>query len=145
MAGIGSLTAHLNTKCLDVDKLLRLAFAILLRAVPVSSLIARLVVVAPLCAFGGAVFAQDLQPPPALDQPADSATKSHAKKTVHKTVAGKSAKPTSEDSDKASRLEEGRKKFFERSMGFDNGSSGSSNVTLSNENGGISPAMGLKF
>ena len=48
--------------------------------------------------------------------------------------------------EKAAHLAEGRKKFFQRSMGFDNGTSYDSPVTLGgSSNGGLSPQMGLKF
>jgi hypothetical protein len=111
-------------------------------------IIARLLIVVPLVAAGAAAHAEDLAPLPGLDQPAaaDAGTKPHAKKTAHKSASAKPAKPTSEEADRAARIEEGRKKFFEQSMGFDNGgSSSNSNLTLTNENGSISPAMGMKF
>jgi hypothetical protein len=110
-------------------------------------MIARLLIVVPLIAAGAASYADDLAPLPGLDQPAaPDAAKPHAKKNAHKSAAAKPAKPTSEEAEKAARIEEGRKKFFDQSMGFDNGgSSSNSNVTLTNENGAISPAMGMKF
>jgi hypothetical protein len=110
--------------------------------------IARLLIIVPLVTAGAAAHADDLAPLPGLDQPAasDTAAKPHAKKNTHKSAAAKPAKPTSEEAEKAARIEEGRKKFFGQSMGFDNGgSSSNSNVTLTNENGAISPAMGMKF
>jgi hypothetical protein len=104
--------------------------ALSLRGTALTPIIARLLIILPLVAAGATAYAEDLAPLPALDQPA----------------AAKPAKPTSEEADKAARLEEGRKKFFEQSMGFDNGgSSSNSSVTLTNDNGGISPAMGMKF
>jgi hypothetical protein len=92
--------------------------------------------------LGPAVFAQDGRELAAPD-PALGASK-HAKKNSHKNggATQQTAAPRSEDAEKAARLAEGRKKFFERSMGFDNGSSGP--VTLGGENG-LTPSMGLKF
>lgn len=68
-----------------------------------------------------------------------------AKKASH-NAAAKSGKPqpSAEEADKAARLEEGRKKFFQRSMGFDNGGGSQSPITLQGD-GGLTPAMGLKF
>jgi flagellar biosynthesis/type III secretory pathway protein FliH len=105
-------------------------------------------IIVPFVAVGASAYADDLAPLPGLDQPAaaETAAKPHPKKNVRKSAAAKPAKASSEDAEKAARIEEGRKKFFEQSMGFDNGgSSSNSNVTLTNENGGISPAMGMKF
>jgi hypothetical protein len=121
--------------------------ALSLRGTALTPIIARLLIILPLVAAGATAYAEDLAPLPALDQPAaDAPAKAHVKKAAHKAAAAKPAKPTSEEADKAARLEEGRKKFFEQSMGFDNGgSSSNSSVTLTNDNGGISPAMGMKF
>jgi hypothetical protein len=102
-----------------------------------------LLIAAPFCAFAVAGQAQDdsiLSPvipsiaAPAKPRPANSA---HSNAAAHR-----SAKPDSEEADKAARLAEGRKKFFDRSMGFDNGES--SRITITNDGGG-SPAVGLKF
>jgi len=76
------------------------------------------------------------------------APKAHAKKPAHKSAnaASSPAQPNSEAAEKAARLAAGRKKFFERSMGFDNGTSYDSPVTLGNgADGGLSPQMGVKF
>jgi hypothetical protein len=101
-----------------------------------------------LCLLGSAAFAQSDQTPANTDPSAAGAPKAHAKKTVHKNASAASspAQPNSEAADKAARLAEGRKKFFERSMGFDNGTSYDSPVTLGNgADGGLSPQMGVKF
>jgi hypothetical protein len=100
-------------------------------------------IAAPLCATAAAGQTQVepiLSPVfPSVDAP----VRPHPPKSARKNAAAPhSAKPDSEEADKAARLAEGRKKFFERSMGFDNGDSG--HVTISNDGGG-SPAVGLKF
>jgi hypothetical protein len=97
-----------------------------------------------ICAAGPPGFAQVA---PSLAQDGTSSAgldQAHGKKGVHKpSVSSRTGHPTSEEAEKAARLEEGRKKFFQQSMGFDHG--GSDNpVTLSGGNG-LSPALGLKF
>jgi hypothetical protein len=69
-----------------------------------------------------------------------------AQKAAHKNAAAKPGKSqqSTEEAEKAARLEEGRKKFFQRSMGFDNGASSDSPVSLQGGNG-LTPAMGMKF
>jgi len=99
-----------------------------------------------LCAFGSAGFAQDSQGTILSDPAASQSPKAQVKKSAHKnrSSAASTAKPASEESEKAARLAEGRKKFFERSMGFDNGNSGS--VTLSGGGGnGLMPGAAFKF
>lgn len=98
------------------------------------------------CAFGCAGFAQTSVSPAEPDQPA-AAAKTHSKKSVHKKAGvaqsspAQSGLPTSDEADKAARLAEGRKKFFEQSSGFeDNTASGPMSL---DHNG--SPTMGMKF
>ena len=101
-----------------------------------------------LCLASSVGFAQSDSTPANAD-PSAAAPKAHARKTVHKNANAASsttAKPTSEEADKATRLAAGRKKFFERSMGFDNGTTFDGPVTLGNgADGGLSPQMGVKF
>ncbi len=104
---------------------------------------APLLIAAPLWATAAACHAQ-VDP---IRSPADPSVGAPAKpysaKSARRNAAApRSAKPDSEEADKAARLAEGRKKFFERSMGFDNG--GSSRITITNDSGGP-PALGLKF
>jgi hypothetical protein len=91
--------------------------------------------------LGSPGFAQDAAPGAGVLRPA----KAHARKSVNNSGAATSstARPTSEEADKAARLAEGRKKFFERSMGFDEGKSSDSPITL--DGGGLTPAAGFKF
>ena len=98
-----------------------------------------------LCLGAAAAHSEDAAPLTPAPSDAPKASAKPAKKTAHKNAAARSAKSqqSAEDADKAARLEEGRKKFFERSMGFDNGGSNSP-VTLQGENG-LSPSMGWKF
>jgi hypothetical protein len=113
----------------------------------VTRLFISLPLVVSLCAFSAAGLAQDSPSPAPASPSLDAPAKAHAKKSAHKSVAATGAgqsKQTSEDADKAARLAEGRKKFFERSMGFDNGPGSDSPVTLGGS-GGLTPAMGLKF
>jgi len=97
-----------------------------------------------LCLAGGTAFATD-GAPAAQSAPSDSAAKGQPKKGRHKeaTKAAKSQQ-SAEDAEKAARLEEGRKKFFQRSMGFDAGGGADSPVTLQGGNG-LTPSMGFKF
>jgi hypothetical protein len=83
-----------------------------------------------------ASFAQESHPITPVDPP--------AKKIVRKSVGQKTAKPTQEEADRAARLEEGRKKFFERSRGFDNGGGADAPITFGAGNG-FSPSAGFKF
>jgi hypothetical protein len=101
-----------------------------------------------LCVFGSAAIAQSDSTRTNADPAVAAAPKAHAKKSDHKSAnaASSPAQPNSEAAEKAARLAEGRKKFFERSMGFDNGTSYDSPVTLGNgADGGLSPQMGVKF
>src|SRR5471030_632437 len=94
-----------------------------------------------ICLLGSAGFAQDSITIAPLDPAAGPTLKAPAKKSAHKSKASTVAvQPTSEADEKAARLAEGRKKFFERSMGFDNGGSDSP-VTLGGSNG-LTPQMG---
>ena len=98
-----------------------------------------------LCFAGSAGFAQNVQGT-ILEPSFDQSPKTPVKKSAHKnrSSAASSAKPASEEAEKAARLAEGRKKFFERSMGFDNGSSGP--VTLDSGSGnGFTPGAAFKF
>jgi hypothetical protein len=94
---------------------------------------------------GATAYADDSATPAAAPIDAPKAP-AKAKKASHKDAAAKPGKPqqSAEDADKAARLEEGRKKFFQRSMGFDNGGGSSNPVTLQGSEG-LTPAMGLKF
>lgn len=98
--------------------------------------------------FVGAVAHSDDAAPALMTTPSDApkAPAKPAKKAAHKNPADKSAKSkqSAEDDEKAARLEEGRKKFFERSMGFDNGGGSDSPITLQGGNG-LTPGAGFKF
>ena len=100
------------------------------------------------CAYGAAACAQDVPTGVTFGASTDDA-KPAAKKTPRKDGAVHTAahsKQTPEEAERAARIEEGRQKFFQRSMGFDNGKSSESPVTLhSDGGGGITPAVGLKF
>lgn len=102
-----------------------------------------LLIAAPFCASAVAGRAQDASIlSPVIPSIAASA-KPHPANGAHSNAAAhRSGKPNSEESEKAARLAEGRKKFFDRSMGFDNGES--SRITITDDGGG-SPAVGLKF
>jgi hypothetical protein len=99
-----------------------------------------------LCTVGSASFAQSSRETILAEPSFGQSPKTPVKKSLHKnrSPALSAAKPTSEEDEKAARLAEGRKKFFERSMGFDNGSSSGSAVTLSTGNG-LSPGAAFKF
>jgi len=100
-----------------------------------------LLTAAALGAAGSPALAQDdpiLGPNPSIAAPA----KPQPGRSAHKGAAQRSVKSDSDEAEKAARLAEGRRRFFEQSMGFDNGKSGP--VTLTNDNGGA-PAVGLKF
>lgn len=99
-----------------------------------------------LCILGAAAHSEDAAPPAATPSDAAKASAKPAKKTAHKNAAAKSDKSrqSSEEAEKAARLEEGRKKFFERSMGFDNGGGSDSPVTLQGGNG-LTPNAAFKF
>ena len=113
-------------------------------AIGMARLLAVFLIALPLCAIGAGSFAQEgrlLAPTgPSIGAPA----KAHAGKSSHKSgaAAERTAQPNAEEPDKAARLAEGRKKFFEQSMGFDNPRTGP--VTLGGDNG-LTPAVGLKF
>jgi len=101
-----------------------------------------LLIAAPLFVGAAAQAQNDAILPPVIPS-IDAVPKTHAAGSAHKTAAAHpSAKPNSEAADRAARVAEGRKKFFEKSMGFDNGEQGK--ITITNDGGG-SPAMGLKF
>jgi hypothetical protein len=101
------------------------------------------------CVYGASAQAQDVPTGVTFGSSTDQAkpasdAKPAAKKSAHKDAAH--AKQTPEEAEKAARIEEGRKKFFQRSMGFDNGKSSESPVTLQSDGaGGITPAVGMKF
>lgn len=98
------------------------------------------------CVAGPASFAQNIQTPLFADQSVAGSAKTHAKKSVRKSGGAtlSTVQPTSEEAEKAARLAEGRKKFFERSMGFDNGSAADSPISLGDGHG-LSPAAAFKF
>ncbi len=98
------------------------------------------------CVAGSAGFAQNIQTPVFADQPVAGSAKTHTKKSVHRSggAALSIAQPTSEEAEKAARLAEGRKKFFERSMGFDNGPASDSPISLGDGHG-LSPGAAFKF
>jgi hypothetical protein len=107
----------------------------------------RLLVLFCLCVSGSAGFAQDSQSPANTDKPAGTDSKAPAKHSAHKKAAaspstGKAMSLQSADeAEKAARLAEGRKKFFEQSQGFENNDAGG---PLSLGNGGT-PSAGFKF
>jgi hypothetical protein len=99
------------------------------------------------CVFGSVSFAQDEPAPAGADLPAGAPAKPHVKKSPRKkasadrlTVAPAS-QSASEEAEKAARLAEGRKKFFEQSSGFENEGS---DRPISLGNGGA-PSVGFKF
>jgi hypothetical protein len=94
--------------------------------------------------LGGAGFAQESHPVAPVEPPVAASAKEPAKKITRKSVGQKTAKPTQEEGDRAARLAEGRKKFFERSMGFDNGGGADAPITFGGGNG-FSPSAGFKF
>jgi hypothetical protein len=121
----------------------------------VTKFLLALLLTSSLCACSAAVYAQDVPTGVTFGsstnddaKPATDA-KPAAKKAAHKDAAthsGAHTKQTPEEAERAAHIEEGRKKFFQRSMGFDNGKSSESPVTLQSDGaGGITPAMGLKF
>ena len=101
----------------------------------------------PLCAIGAGAFAQDTRPLAPTGFLMDAPAKAPVKKGRHKSVeaAGQSAQQNADAAEKAARLAEGRKKFFDRSMGFDSGESTSSPLTMTGGDNGLMPAMGMKF
>lgn len=86
----------------------------------------RLLVLFCLCASGSSGFAQDSLAPANADKPAAADAKAPAKHSAHKKAAesapaGKANNLQSAiEAEKAARLAEGRKKFFEQSDGFEN-------------------------
>jgi hypothetical protein len=103
----------------------------------------RLLIVAPFCASAVTGRAQDASVLSPIIRSIAAPAKPHPANGAHSiAAANRSAKPDSGDAEKAARLAEGRKKFFDRSMGFDNGES--SRITITDDGGG-SPAVGLKF
>jgi len=114
-------------------------------------------------------FAQATSAPtgaPESNPPKSNPPKAHAKKTVPKPTepglwtlqeptkapAGKGQKQLSpEEQEKADRLAEGRKKFFDSSSGFDSGgfspptSGGSPGSARGGGGDGFNPGVGLKF
>jgi hypothetical protein len=88
--------------------------------------------------FGDAGFAQDIQSPPtAIQAPSKKSPK------MAKGASRLTSQPASEEAEKAARLAEGRKKFFEQSSGFENGKS---DMPFSfGGSGGATPSIGMKF
>jgi hypothetical protein len=98
------------------------------------------------CGLGFASFAQESPPPGAATPSAaapTAASKAHGAKTPRKKAgaAHLTVAPSSEEAERAARLAEGRKKFFEQSSGFENGKL---DMPLSLGAGGA-PAVGMKF
>jgi hypothetical protein len=103
------------------------------------------VIALPLCGFAAEGFAQASPPLSSSDPLIDGAAKAHAGKAVRKNGGAAARKePNSEEAEKAARLAEGRKKFFDRSMGFDNGGGPNSPITFDGGNG-LTPSAGFKF
>jgi hypothetical protein len=121
----------------------------------VTKIFLALLLTSSVCAYGAAAYAQDVPTGVTFGSSTDEAAKPAAdakpasKKSAHKDPAVHTAahtKQTPEEAERAAHIEEGRQKFFQRSMGFDNGKSSESPVTLQSDGaGGITPAMGLKF
>jgi hypothetical protein len=112
--------------------------------IAVARLRLRLLVISFICAFGSASFAQNSLSPPTADQSTGGSLKAPGKRSHKKASSAVSTlKPASEDAEKAARLAEGRKKFFEQSSGFDNKNSDMP-LSLGGSNG-MTPSMGFKF
>jgi len=109
----------------------------------------RLLVLFCLCASGSAGFAQDSLSPANADKPAAAVTKAPAKHSAQKKAAAPAPAPAGKgtnlqsaiEAEKAARLAEGRKKFFEQSDGFENQNS---DMPLSLGSGGT-PSAAFKF
>ena len=116
-------------------------------AAGMARLLAVVLIGMPLCAFGAGAYAQDTQPLAPAGFSMDAPAKTPLKKSRHKSVepAGQTAQQNADAAEKAARLAEGRKKFFDRSMGFDSGGSASSPITITGGDNGLMPAMGMKF
>jgi hypothetical protein len=98
-----------------------------------------LLVACSLGAFGPACLAQALLAPDHPNFSTSGSGKAHAGKKTDAVAA-----PKSEAAEKAAHVAAGRKKFFERSMGFDNGGASNSPVSLGDD-GRITPSAGFKF
>jgi hypothetical protein len=72
--------------------------------------------------------------------------KTAQKKITHQkaSITGLNGLSASEEAEKAARLAEGRKKFFEQSSGFDEGNSNSP-LSGGGNKGGFTPGIGFKF
>jgi hypothetical protein len=103
----------------------------------------RLFVTGFLCAFGFASFAQNAPSTSDVAPSKGASSKTASSKSLHKKAgaARLTVQPPNEDAEKAARLAEGRKKFFEQSSGFENNDS-SGALSLGKTG---SPEMGLKF
>jgi hypothetical protein len=95
-------------------------------------------IAASLGLVGGAAGAQTLLTPNFATAPAPTDGAKPHKKSLAKSA------PPSEEAERAARLAEGRKKFFERSMGFDESGKPDAPVSLGNGNG-LAPSAGFKF
>ena len=105
-----------------------------------------LLVISFLCGCGAASFAQDSLPPLSTDPASAAPAQAPVKKSPHKKAGAAAAltlAPSSDEAEKAARLAEGRKKFFEQSSGFENNDSGNP-LSLGGSNG-TKPTMGFKF
>jgi hypothetical protein len=101
-----------------------------------------LLIIALFCTFGFDSFAQSSVTLGDPDQPIAASPTAPAKKSPRKkaSIDRSTPQPSSEEAEKAARLAEGRKKFFDQSSGFEN--NGSDNpVSLSGGN----PSVGFKF
>ena len=97
-----------------------------------------------ICAFGAASFAQNSVSPATAAPSTEGSLKASAKKSHKKASSAVSTLgPSSEEAEKAARLAEGRKKFFEQSDGFENKNSDMP-LSLGGSNG-MTPSMGFKF
>jgi hypothetical protein len=95
------------------------------------------------CGFGAAAFAQESQPPASPARPAAGPPAPQGKQSPHKKAgaARVTPAPNSGEAERAARLAEGRRKFFEQSTGFDNKGSDSP-FSMGN---GFTPSVGMKF
>ena len=98
-----------------------------------------------LCALGSPSFAQDSPTPLHADGSIGDSPKTHAKKNAHKNAAAASrtGPANSEEADKAARIAEGRKKFFEQSIGFDHSGDDATRVPITTSSG--MPGAAFKF
>jgi hypothetical protein len=112
--------------------------------IAVARLRAGLLVIFFIYGFGAVSFAQDSVSPATAAPSADGSLKAPGKKSHKKaSSAASTLDPSSDEAEKAARLAEGRKKFFEQSDGFENKNSDMP-LSLGGSNG-ATPTMGFKF